>query len=273
MITTNDAEQFIGRTAVDAEGSKVGKIGQVYLDERTGQPQWVTVTTGVFGTRQSLAPVCGSRFDGDRVMLAVSKDLIKDAPSIGDDGRIDDGEQDALYRHYAGFLGGGETAGQAGYGSGVQADDVHSGLAGGTAAVQGRAASGPPTDDAMTRSEERLRVGTETVETGRARLRKYVVTENVSTTVPVSHEEVRVEREPITDADRDAGLLGGPISEEEHEVTLRAERPIVAKEAVPVERVRLATQTVTEDAEIDETVRKEQIEGPDIDVSGRDAGR
>jgi uncharacterized protein (TIGR02271 family) len=125
----------------------------------------------------------------------------------------------------------------------------------------------------MTRSEEQLRVGTETVEGGRARLRKYVVTENVSTTVPVSHEEVRVEREPITGANRDAALSGDPISEEEHEVTLRAERPVVAKEAVPVERVRLATETVTEDAAVSETVRKEQIEEPEVDVNPRDAGR
>ena len=125
----------------------------------------------------------------------------------------------------------------------------------------------------MTRSEEQLRVGTETVEGGRARLRKYVVTENVSTTVPVSHEEVHVEREPITDANRDAALSGEPISEEEHEVALRAERPVAAKEAVPVERVRLATETVTEDAAVSETVRKEQIEEPEVDVNPRDAGR
>ena len=125
----------------------------------------------------------------------------------------------------------------------------------------------------MTRSEEQLRVGTETVEAGRARLRKYVVTENVSTTVPVSHEEVRVEREPITGANRDAALSGEPISEEEHEVTLRAERPVVAKEAVPVERVRLTTETVTEDAAVNETVRKEQIEEPGAEGSTRDAGR
>ena len=112
----------------------------------------------------------------------------------------------------------------------------------------------------MTRSEERLRVGTESVEAGRARLRKYVVTENVTQTVPVSHEEVRVEREPITDANRDAALSGEPIGEDEHEVTLRAERPVAEKEAVPVERVRLATDTVTEDAEVSDTVRKEQID-------------
>jgi uncharacterized protein (TIGR02271 family) len=122
----------------------------------------------------------------------------------------------------------------------------------------------------MTRSEERLHVGTESVPAGRARLRKYVVTENVTTTVPVSHEEVRLEREPITDANRDAALSGADISEEEHEVTLRAERPVVAKETVPVERVRLATETVTGEEQISEEVRKEQIDEPEVDTSLRD---
>ncbi len=118
----------------------------------------------------------------------------------------------------------------------------------------------------MTRSEERLRVGTEKVPTGRARLRKYVVTEQVSTTVPVSHEEVRLEREPVTDTNRDAAMAGPDISEQEHEVTLHAERPVVRKETVPVERVRLATETVAGEEEISEQVRKEQIDEPELDT-------
>jgi uncharacterized protein (TIGR02271 family) len=103
-------------------------------------------------------------------------------------------------------------------------------------------------------------VGTTTEEAGRARLRKYVVTENVTRTVPVSHEEVRVEREPITDGNVGNAMDGPAISEEEHEVTLHAERPVVDKEAVPVERVRLDTETVTDQVTVDETVRKEQID-------------
>ena len=101
----------------------------------------------------------------------------------------------------------------------------------------------------MTRSEERLQVGTQTREAGRARLRKYVVTENVTQTVPVSHEEVRIEREPITDANVGDATSGPAISEEEHEVVLHEERPVVAKEAVPVERVRLDKETVTDQAD------------------------
>ncbi|WP_157075681.1 YsnF/AvaK domain-containing protein, partial [Janibacter anophelis] len=102
-------------------------------------------------------------------------------------------------------------------------------------------------------------------ETGRARLRKYVVTEEQQTTVPVSREEVRVEREPITDANRGDALDGPSISEEEREVTLHEERPVVEKETVPVERVRLEKDTVTSEEQVGDTVRKEQIETEGVD--------
>jgi uncharacterized protein (TIGR02271 family) len=125
---------------------------------------------------------------------------------------------------------------------------------------EGRDTSGPTTDDAMTRSEEELRVGTAQHERGRARLRKHVVTENITRTVPVRREEVRLETEPITDANVGDATSGPDISEEEHEVTLHAERPVVEKEAVPVERVRLGTETVTDQQQVTEEVRKEQID-------------
>jgi uncharacterized protein (TIGR02271 family) len=267
MTIPQDAQQFIGRTAVDSEGSKIGKIGQVYLAEQTGTPEWITVATGMFGTRQSFAPTYGSRFEGGQVRLAVSKDLVKEAPSIDDDAPMEASEQDALYRHYAGHLGTSQTGGEDLY-------TDRGALAGDPAGARGRDTSGPTTDGAMTRSEERLHVGAENVQAGRARLRKYVVTETVTTSVPVSHEEVRLEREPITEANRDAALSGPAISEEEHEVTLHAERPVVAKETVPVERVRLGTETVTQEQQVTEQVRKEQIDEPDVDEIGpRDTSR
>ncbi|MGI3782099.1 MAG: YsnF/AvaK domain-containing protein, partial [Janthinobacterium lividum] len=106
---------------------------------------------------------------------------------------------------------------------------------------------------------------TQSREAGRARLRKYVVTEHVTQTVPVSHEEVRVSREPITDANIGDATSGPAISEEEHEVVLHEERPVVSKETVPVERVRLDKETVTEQATVSEDVRKEQID-TDVDT-------
>ena len=112
----------------------------------------------------------------------------------------------------------------------------------------------------MTRSEEELRVGTTEREAGRARLKKYVVEEEVTETVPVRREEVRIEREPITDANRDAALDGAEISEEEHEVVLHEEEVVAEKRAVPKERVRLETDVVTDEETVSDTVRKERID-------------
>src|ERR1700761_3510254 len=147
MTSPDDVQQYIGRTAVDLEGSKIGKIGQVYLDDQTGQPLWVTVNTGLFGTRQSFAPIAGSQFDGDDVRLAVSKDTIKDAPNVDDDEHISGSEQDALYEYYgyagdqaAGQVGGAAGGrGQGGYAEGPP-DPAAGGGAGGAAGA--RAAGG-----------------------------------------------------------------------------------------------------------------------------------
>ena len=278
MTSTENLDNLEGQTAVDKDGAKIGKIGQVYVDDQDGQPLWVTIATGMFGKKETFAPLYGSQTDGDNLRLAVSKDMVKDAPGVDPDGHISDDENEALYRYYDGHLG--DTAqpvpqhqgqrrdqGQGRDESQQYAGDTREDLAG-REGVQGRDTSGPTTDDAMTRSEERLHVGTENAEVGRARLRKYVVTENVTQTVPVSHEEVRLEREPITDANRGQATSGSDISEEEHEVTLHAERPVVDKETVPVERVRLGTETVTENHDVNETLRKEQIDDVDTDTDG-----
>jgi uncharacterized protein (TIGR02271 family) len=266
MTTPQQWDNLIGLTAVDVNGEKIGNVGQVYFDEVDGGPEWVTVKTGLFGMRESFAPLHRSAVRGDQLVLAVSKQLVNDAPNVEDDGHVDEAESTALYRHYADYLRPGRQDSYAG------ADPAEAGYAdmARPGAQQGRDASGPTTDEAMTRSEERLHVGTETVSAGRARLRKYVVTENVTQTVPVSHEEVRVVREPVTDANRDAAMSGPDISEEEHEVTLRAERPVVAKETVPVERVRLATETFTEEQEVNEQIRKEQIDEPEVEARTSD---
>ena len=106
MTTPQDTPNYIGRAAVDAEGNRIGKITKVYDDDQTGQPRWILVETGMFGTRQSFAPVHGSRFDGEQlVVLAVSKDQVKDAPDIDENAHISQSEQDALRQYYRGYLG------------------------------------------------------------------------------------------------------------------------------------------------------------------------
>jgi uncharacterized protein (TIGR02271 family) len=242
---------------------KVGRLGQIYLDNETSEPKWVTVKTGMFGTGESFAPLIDADVDGDDLVINYSADQVKDAPRVDPDGALSLEEEDRLYAYYGVDVisNSAETSGA------PEGQFTESGTTGGTV---GHDVSGPTTDDAMTRSEEQLHVGTRTEESGRVRLRKYVVTENVTQTVPVSHEEVRVEREPITDANRGQAMEGPGISEEEHEVVLNAERPVVEKEAVPVERVRLDTETVTEQETVSDDVRKEEIE---LDDTAGDVGR
>jgi uncharacterized protein (TIGR02271 family) len=112
----------------------------------------------------------------------------------------------------------------------------------------------------MIRSEEELRVGKARRPSELVRLTKHVVTENVQQTVPVQHEEVRIEREPITDANVEQATKGPAISEDEHEVTLMEEEVVTEKRAVPKERVRLSKDTATEEQTVSEELRKEQID-------------
>jgi uncharacterized protein (TIGR02271 family) len=246
MIGTDTISRVIGQDVYDESGDKIGSASEVYLDDETGQPEWVTVRTGMFGTKESFVPIRNADLTDDGVRVPVSKTQVKDAPKIDTDGHLSPEEEQELYRYY-GMGAGTQTAGYETTGTE-------------TRGTVGHDTSGPTTDDAMTLSEERLDVGTRSEEVGRARLRKYVVTENVTESVPVTREEVRLEREPITDANIGNALDGPAISEEEHEVTLHAERAVVDKEAVPVERVRLDKTTVTDQEQVSENLRKEEIE-------------
>jgi uncharacterized protein (TIGR02271 family) len=260
MPDIDTVRSWQGATMVDRDGDKVGTIESIYVDDQTGEPEWALVNTGLFGTRSTFVPLAQASASGDQVQVPYDKQLVKDAPNMDADQHLSEQEEQELWRHYGLDYGTGFEAGTTGGytdtvdrdGDGVY-DDVQD-------SAVGRDVSGPTTDDAMTRSEEELRVGTETRERGRARLRKYVTTETQQVTVPVSREEVRVEREPITDANLDAATSGPAISEEEHEVTLREEQVVVDKRAVPKERVRLDTETVTEERQVAEEVRKEQIQ-------------
>jgi uncharacterized protein (TIGR02271 family) len=250
-MTTQSIAEWRGQQLLDSDGERIGAIEEIYIDSRTEQPEWALVKTGLFGGKGTFVPLQQARPEADGVRVPFDKAHVKDAPNVEPDGELSHSEERTLYEHY-----------------GVDYGESESGSANGGENAVGRDTSGPTTDDAMTRSEEELNVGTTSKETGRARLRKYVVTEEVQTTVPVQREEVRVEREPITDANVGDAKDGPAISEEEHEVTLRAEEPVVEKRAVPKERVRLDKDVVEEERQVSETVAKEQIE-----VDGADERR
>lgn len=256
MISQDHVQQLIGTTAYDASGDKVGKVGQVYFDDSSGEPEWVTVNTGLFGTNETFVPVRDAELSGDRLVISHDKDRVTNAPNVSEDGHLSPEEERALYAHYGLAWDRSST-------TGTQTTQ--------TTGTVGHDTSGPTTDEAMTRSEEQVHVGTATEETGRARLRKYVETEQVSQTVPVTKERAVIQTEPITDANVGDATEGPAISEEEHEVVLHAERPVVEKTVEPVERVRLGTETVTEEQTVTEEVQRERIntEGDDGSVAAR----
>jgi uncharacterized protein (TIGR02271 family) len=256
MIDSTTIDRVIGTTAYDSTGDKLGKVGQVYVDTDSGRPLWASVNTGLFGISESFVPLENATFEGDELRVAYEKDRVKDAPRVEADREISEEEQSQLWEYY-GLSGGSsmndyDTTGTTGGFDRSSEFDTTRGA--------GHDTSGPNTDDAMTRSEEELSVGKRSVETGRARLRKHIVTENQTVTVPVEREEVRLEREPITEANIGDAMRGGDLTEEEHEVTLHEEQVVVDKKTVPVERVRVGTETHVENERVSEDVRKEQID-------------
>jgi uncharacterized protein (TIGR02271 family) len=228
--------------------------------------------------------VADATFNGDRLVVPFSKDKVKDAPNVDLDGRhLDESEEQRLYEYYglsssgtAGYTDTGRTdtgtdtartdtgrtdtdTTAAGYADTTRTTDTDRDRDI-TSGTEGHDTSGPTTDDAMTRSEEQVQVGTTSQEAGRVRLRKYVTTEHETHTVPVRKEKAVLETEPITEGNVGSATSGPDISEEEHEVVLREERATVDKTVEPVERVRLGTETTTDEETVTEEVRKEHVE-------------
>jgi len=171
-----------GRTLLDRDGGRIGTIDAIYLDDRTGQPEWALVNTGLFGTKSSFVPLAQAFQSDNDVLVTYDKQLVKDAPRVDPDQHLSEAEERQLWQHY-----------------GLDYDTVDRSVATGEDATSrtkvGRETSGPTTDDALTRSDDELRVGTTQRERGRVRLRKYVTTEQVEQAVPVRWERVRVAEE------------------------------------------------------------------------------
>lgn len=222
-MNREDVVALQGETMFDVDGTKIGKIGDVYVDNDTQVPEWALVVTGLFGGRQSFVPLAeATRSDGG-LRVPYTKEEVREAPNAEPDQELSQEAEARLYSHYG----------------------LHSESASG---------SGGPT---MIRSEERLNVRVQRRPSETVRLRKVVVTENVTQTVPVRHEELVIERVPVTDG---AVVSGDPIVEQDFEIVLHAERPVMAKETVAVERIHVGTKLVTENVQVQDEVRKEQVE-------------
>lgn len=258
-------------TAYDSNGDKLGSVKEVYLNDATGQPDFVEVGHGLFGMSSSLVPLRGHRLEGDELRLAFSKDRIKDAPDVDADAHLSPEEQETIYRYYG--LEGTENVEAyephpyvGGDRPGVDVDDARMRETGNDPYVAGAGADvGQRTgdrvgneSDELIRSEEHLKVDKDRVNTGHARLRKYVVHDTETVEVPVEREEVRIERTPV-DPD-DPAVRNADLADDEASVTLHEDRVNVSKEAKPVEKVRLEKDTVRDTERVTEDVAKEKIE-------------
>jgi uncharacterized protein (TIGR02271 family) len=239
-----------GSPVYDSAGEKIGSIEEIFVDEQTRQPEWIGIGTGFFGTKRVLVPVTGAEQSDNGLRVPYEKDQVKDSPDIDSD-EISQETESQLTQYY---------------GVGYSEQQSDTGLPHGTAggADLDRNVEGPDTpgdvqtgerDGYVTRSEEELHVGKEQVRSGQARLRKWVETEPVEMDVELKRETARVTREPVNQP-----VSGAEIGEEQVDVELREERPVVAKQAVAKERVGLETDVETETETVSDDVRKERVE-------------
>lgn len=305
MATNRQIRELLDATAYDVDGDKLGNVKEVYINDTTGQPDFVEVNHGLFGMNSSLVPLRGHSLSGEDLRLAFNKDRIKDAPDLEGDAHLSTDEQQSLYAHYgldatedvttyepdhgdragltdqprtAGVGGGADqdvvdvnrpnTGAGFGTGAGLEADAERAAEADRLADADRNRAVGTETDGVV-RSEERLNVDKDRVNTGEARLRKYVVHDTETVEVPVEREEVHVERTPLN-ADDAAAVRDAELGEDEASVTLSEERVNVSKETVPVEKVSLEKDTVRDTETVSEDVAKERVE---TDLTDDEAAR
>ncbi len=206
MPETSEPYEWHGRTIVGSDGEKIGNIKEIYEDQHTGRPEWATVGAGLFGTKLHFVPLAGASHEGEDVRAQVTKGQVKDAPGVESDGQLSEHEERTLFEHYGvPYSEEGSTTAQDAPGGQSEAAEE---------------ASGRGTDQEMTRSEEELSAGAAEEEPRRYRLRKYVVTEHVQTTVPVQREEIRLEREPSLEGNVEQGNEGREVAGGEQKVVL-----------------------------------------------------
>ena len=275
MTQNFNLENLGNATVYDQNNDKVGSVKEIYLDDQTDEPRFATVSTGLFGMKETFVPLDAAQSiaDGD-LKVPFTKDFIKDAPNIDPDGHLEPAEEREIFEYYSLDHTGKTDAPTAG---GPAAGAPAAG-----APAAGRQAAGAPVADeageqAVAR-EEHLKVGKQDHVAGKARLRKRVVTEHQQVDVPVEREELVVERETIDPNSPQARSAGGSLDnaeETDETITLHEERPVVDKETVATEKVNVGKRKVVDTETVGGEVRKEEIdvEADDVNRGNRDKKR
>lgn len=258
MSDFTSVEKLQNANVYGADGDKIGSVGQVYLDDQSGQPSFVTVRTGLFGTKETFIPVSEATSTADGLQVPFDKAFVKDAPNVDADGSITPAEERRIYEYYS--LSYQDTGADRGVTGTVTDHDTRAGDATGGQSVD----VGTDRESVVVRDEQ-LNVGTETRESGRVRLRKHSYTETETVEVPVTREEVVVEREPV---DPNSPEALADTGDEEVVVTTHEEVPVVDKTAT-AEKVTVDKNRVQDTERVSGTVQREDVEVDQDTAGGR----
>ncbi|RKS09542.1 uncharacterized protein (TIGR02271 family) [Nocardiopsis sp. Huas11] len=275
------AEGLVGHRVLDDEGQNIGKIKQVYLDERTNEPTWVSVHTGLFGMKETLVPLQGARTVEEDIQVPYDKATVKDAPNVEGGQNLTEEEKAVISDYFAqhGSVPR-QAGGEADRMTGTTADEgstmgpTEEGTTAGAGMAGERGDWAETSDEGevrMVRHEEQVDIGVERRESGQARIHKSVESERFDETVPLHHEEIQVERRPITDPSQVEDP--GGMAEGEERFVLHEERPVVSKREVPVEEVRVRKQEVSHDEHVEGERMRERIEMDEGEEPGGPAPR
>ena len=275
-------DQYAGYTVYDNAGSKIGKVDDLFLDENDS-PEYVGVKMGFLGTSSTLIPMEAATVDESASTITVSfdKETVKNGPAFNDDREITPEYENEVrsyyglgaaqgtgsYGEYEGSTAGAGTTGstEAGtVGAGMSSGDTESGEfrehdAGDEGVSQSHGDDLADEDELrVQRSEEELRAGTREREAGSVKVRKRVRTDRERVEVPTRHEEVSVERVPVSGEATEA-----QIGEDEVDVPVTEEEVVVDKRAVAKEEVRLRKDVVEGTEVVEEDVRREEVDVED----------
>lgn len=267
-MAQNTVENLNNSTVYAQDGEKIGKVSAVYLDAQTSEPTFVAVSTGLFGSNVTFVPLEKATYAGEEITVPYTKEFVKDAPNIAEDGELSNAEEQNLYEYYSLSSTYGTNATYAEAGT-VTEGDVH---------THAPATTGVATDEAVhadrtvadfdgkngdvVAHEERLNVSTATSarQTGQVRLRKVVHTDVETVEVPVRREEIIVERTAVKDGEVVEGYdFDSAEATADVTITAHEERPVVSTETVATERVSVGKEVHTETERVSGEVRKEEI--------------
>ena len=240
---TPDVRAWTGLPVADRSNTSFGVVADVYLGRGTREPEFVLVDTG--GGRQAIVPLTEAEIRSGTLFVAADAQQVAAAPPADGDEELTPEREAELYAYY----------GHAPAPLPPEQQATH--VTPPTEAVPQVPQQAETAE--ITRSEEQLFVGTEAHVRERVSVRKRVVTEEVTVTIPLRREELVVERHPIEPGTADAPPDAQPV-EAEFDFVLLAEQPVIEKRVVPVEQVRVRKDVVVEEEIVSDELRKERID-------------